>query len=730
MPLGAYDSRMPHAPTRRRLAPSLHHLPAYAWNGLTVALGVGMVQLVFGVFAGAQVAQLAASGAVCTSLADVPNTPGRTWQRVLAAAAWSVVAALVVALLRPHHVALGFGVAAVAFGAMMMMSWGARAGAVSFAPLLSMIFAMAVPEGAHAGVKLVLWNALGALAYVGWSMLSISVLQPRYRGLALIAALESTAQLFRSRAAVLQAPHAPEAAVRSMRAWIVDEAALAERLQSARDLLFAARDTLAYRRDAAMLLHAIDLRDVLLASRLDLDLLGEDKTGRLVVERVVRALHQIADAIDEAADAVHTGAPPAAREPLRFLDLFADVSLDPADRRNRLLPAVASRLQNLADVLARLQALLHGAREPLPLTRDQLKLFVAPEGWPLAALRAQLHIASPVLRHAVRMALALGSAYFIALVLPWASHPHWLVLSVAVVLRGNLEQTLTRRNARVFGTVLGCLLVVLLGKFSALHQLVFLVSVGVAHGYVNVRYIVTATAATVMALLQAHLVDPASGFAIAERLADTLLGAALAWAFSYVLPSWERRSLPQTIARSMQALQAYARLALQLDAGPGVQQRLARRQAYDALSAVAAAVQRSAVEPERVRIPLRPLSAFLDHGQRLMAHLSVIRLMLMRRMADLDAAETASLLDDSRAALMRELDVAASHASPDAETAVMQGLESLPEQPPMSELMPWLRRRLQATVRDAEQARASARLSLEALQEPEAGAARAARPAG
>jgi uncharacterized membrane protein YccC len=66
---------------------------------------------------------------------------------------------------------------------------------------------------------------------------------------------------------------------------------------------------------------------------------------------------------------------------------------------------------------------------------------------------------SPVLRHAVRAALALGSAYYLALALPWASHPHWLVLSVAVVLRGNLEQTLSRRNARVMGTMLGCAVV-------------------------------------------------------------------------------------------------------------------------------------------------------------------------------------------------------------------------------------------------------------------------------
>lgn len=702
------------------LARWLQHLPSYVWNGAAVAVGIGVVQLLFGAVAGLHAAQMAASGAVCTSLADVPNTSDRTWQRVLAAAGLSVAAALVVALLQPFPAALGLGVAAVAFVAMMTTSWGTRALPVSFAPLLSMVFVMAVPASAHQGLPLVMWNGLGALAYAVWSVLSLALLQPRYRRLALAATLGATAKLFRSRAAVLQAPHAVEADTRSMRAWIDDERALAERLQSARDLLFAAPDTSLSRRDTAVLLRAIDLRDVLLASRLDLDLLGDDAAGRLMVNRVSEALRQLASALEAAVDALLEGQPAAApaQPAFDFHALFADVELDAADRRIRLLPAVTNRLKNLSDHVAGIHALLRGGHEELPLSRPQLRLFVAPEGWPLAAVAQQLSLRSPVLRHAVRMALALASAYYIALALPWASHPHWLVLSVAVVLRGNLEQTLSRRNARVFGTVLGCLLVVLLGRLSSLQNMVFLAAAGVAHAFVNVRYIVTASAATVMALLQSHMVDPSGGFAITERLADTLLGALLAWGFSYVLPSWERRHLPQAMVRSLQALQAYARQALAtnaLDVAAGVQQRLARRQAYDGLAAVAASLQRSAVEPQHVRLPVKDLNAFLDHSQRLMAHLSVIRLMLARRSAELDVEETPRLLRDAGTRLWTGLDPNLRSTPADGGTLSSDGLDSLPPQPPQEAPMPWLRRRLEATVREAQQARASAASALAAL---------------
>ena len=176
----------------------LRRLPAYAINGITVAIGIGLIQLLFAALAGPLAAQLASGGAVCTSLADVPNTARRTWQRVLAAALLSVAASAVVALLRPYPIALGTGIAGIAFVATMALSWGLRAAAVSFAPILSLVFAMALPASLHAGAAQVLWNAAGALAYIAWSVGTAALLQPRYRRLALVATLRATASLFRS----------------------------------------------------------------------------------------------------------------------------------------------------------------------------------------------------------------------------------------------------------------------------------------------------------------------------------------------------------------------------------------------------------------------------------------------------------------------------------------------------------------------------------------------------
>jgi len=220
--------------------------------------------------------------------------------------------------------------------------------------------------------------------------------------------------------------------------------------------------------------------------------------------------------------------------------------------------------------------------------------------------------------------------------------------------------------------VLGCAIVLLL-----------------AHGFVVERYVITAAAATVMALLQAHLVAPMSGFTIGERLADTMLGAVLAWALSYVLPVWERRSLPQAIARALQALRDFTGSALRTDADCMVAQRLARRRAYDALDVLATALERSAVEPARVRPPERELALLLDRGHRLMAHLSLIRLMLTQRGAELDRPEAAAALDAAKRALTAALTLDSSGDLPPS-TLGAPAQDMLPVEPPARDVLPWL----------------------------------------
>jgi hypothetical protein len=154
--------------------------------------------------------------------------------------------------------------------------------------------------------------------------------------------------------------------------------------------------------------------------------------------------------------------------------------------------------------------------------------------------------------------------------------------------------------------------------------------------------------------------------------------------------------------RTLQALADYAGHALTFGGQPTLAQRLARRAVYDALSTLAAAVQRSTVEPRHVQLPIHELSRLLDHAQQLMAHLSSLRSLLTRRAAELDQPETHAALAEALQAMRASL-LQGDVSPPSPAVAGEPAMALLPEQPPAHNPLPWLLRRLGAAVTDARQ---------------------------
>ena len=681
-------------------------LTAAQVNGISVALGVASVQTVFGLGFGLTMGLAAAGGAVCASLSDLPNPPARVWPRLIPAAFLAAVVTLAVGLFQHSPVAMTVLIATTAFCTLMTMAWGLRAGPMSFSGILALVFAMAWHGGGlvgetplHALIHAA-WVLSGALAYALWARGCAWLLRRRYRELALAAAMRACMNRLRSRAVRIAGEVSAEDA--SIRVSISDDVLLADALQVARDHIFAARPSPHSRRQVDLLLGLIELRDLLLASRLDVELLGHDAAGWGWRVAIAATQKQLANALEALAAAVDLGAEPpvpdaeAARRALT--ERLAAVPAAVTDLRHHLVDALQNRVGHMLDDVAAMAARCAGPDRAPSLTPEQLRQFVSPEGWPLAALRAHLTLQSGVMRHALRATLALSSAYVLGLNLPWAAHPYWLVLSVAVVLRGNLEQTLARRDDRIAGTVIGCVLVVGLAQ---LHQppllsLAFLVAVGVAHAYVNVRYRVAATAATLMALLQPLLLTPAEFVLrtnVTERLADTVIGAALAWAFCFVLPQWERRSLGRLSLQLRGALARHAANVLRWSPDPAQQlaTRLSRQQAYTALAALAATANRTRVEPRHVRLPDAEIEAVMSHGYRMMALLGAVQQMLQRRAGRLNESVVVAALAETAAASTQAL-------QPTEVAPVVGPVETVlsdwPEHRDQQDLTPWLLRRL------------------------------------
>ncbi|MBV8604927.1 MAG: FUSC family protein [Pelomonas sp.] len=672
----------------------LQRLPAWVVNGITVTLGLALVQVSIGLVAGAQAAQTAIATAVCTSLADVVTTTGRVARRVLVAGVASTLWGALFLAARPWPGLLIPVVALLVFAAMLLLSWGPKAGSVSFAASLALVFAMSLPASQGLSWARFGWGLVGTVGYWIWAVVTARLLQPTWRRFALAQTAAGTARLLAAIARQVRQSQEP-----LWQSGVLDEeAALADRLQTARDLVFANDRGPDARRETALLLHLIDLRDLAMAVNLESSQFTSQPVSPQQAELCARAMQDIADALGAAAVPLRAASAPradataAAQASIRAL--LDELDRSTAAERCAAVLEVASLLRSQLALLAAIESLLApGAEVRLSCQRADLRRFISPDEWRFASVAANLRPGTPVFRHALRACVTAGFAYTLSRLSPWTPHPQWIILTITAVMQGSLAQTLLRRNARVLGTLAGCGVVALLALYPAPAFLAvcFLVASGVAHAFFPIRYAVTAGAAAVMAVLQAHLAVPDGGFSALERFADTVAGALLGWAATYVLPTWERNTLPAVLQQNVAALRAYAAEAASLRDSNAGAPRFARQRAYDALRALGAIRARSLAEPERVRVPVAALTAWLTSAYGLMSHLSNLRLTLTLHARDCESAELAAAL----AAVARTLDGLLGAGAPALAPESERALEAVPH------LASQVRRTLDAAARVA-----------------------------
>ena len=598
---------------RRLLHVALSH---YVLNGISVALGLLVISAGVHWWLGAFAASAAAVGVIVSGPPDMPAPRrGKFWQ-MLPAPLLGTPLFFAVQYWQHDTLALGLLLVPATFFIFLGMALGKRGAPVAISLMFAMVFSLAAgSHGADAAadassashLTTALTNtryfALGALLYLPWSVLANVLLNSRYRVQLLSDVLLSLAALMRVQArqftlasGALGTAHTTGAPEPHTGVMLLHHAAFADQLQGARDLILESPRTPRRQQRAAMLVQILEMRDHLLACELDLDTLRAQPEQAAVLASQQAVLQALAAEIERLADALLWRRPPVAFADMRWrlqtLSTETAPQVTPAGFNAPLLArGLADRMGHINDEALRLIALARGDVVPdLAVVRAYWQMFVSPTTWSWQPLRSLWHWDAPPLRHAVRAALAMGVGYAVAVHLPWGTHPYWVLLTIVVVLRGSLAQTLERRNLRVAGTLLGCVLAVavLAAQWPAWALLLAMtLAQAVAHSFALRRYLITAVAVTVLGLVQAHLLNTGSStaFALFERLVDTLIGTGIAWAFAYVLPSWERTQMASLVKRTLAAQAHHARVALGLgqlqavDNAPELAWRLARREA-------------------------------------------------------------------------------------------------------------------------------------------------------
>jgi uncharacterized membrane protein YccC len=613
-------------------------------NGLSVAMGVGLTGLLTGWVLGFDAAVAAATGAVCVSISDQPDPLGHKpwmlgWALVIAVS-FSALTAFAQFWLVPY----GF-VAVAAFTGLwtgLISAYGKRALTLSMTGVLTMVYAMGrhFPTQGDAFFYLELFTS-GALAYALYAWIIALAFDDRARRLLLAEAMRGFASYLRAKAALYNPDTEGPAAFRSL---IDAHATLVDRLQAARDALFSRRRHPIQKKRIDTLIALLDSFETMLSSDADYELLRRSRRRELkwrINNFILRVAEEV-EGLTLALRSRHVQVPPHPHqaEDAALIEAIRQANRDePEDETIDHAYFVTANKLALADShVAGLARALDRDTSPSALAGNlDLALFQQQTPYGLDVLLRQFDLGKPAMRFGIRLSLAMTAGLALTLVFPRFAHANWVLLTIALIMRANYSITSQRRWDRITGTLIGCAMAVVLIPVAppALLLTVIVLAIGLSHAYAGVKYRITAVGASISSLLLLHFSAPLIHPQFFERVVDTLIGAGLSYAFSFLLPNWERNDLPRLVKSLLTADGIFADAALRR---VHLRQpyRLARKRTLEAVAQLSGAIRRLADEPNASRRTLATLNELLGANYALASDLTSMPVLMKTRGAELD----------------------------------------------------------------------------------------------
>jgi uncharacterized membrane protein YccC len=680
----------------RRLGLALFRL--HIENGLAVALGMFAVGAGFYLIAGLSVTVLAYTGALCASIVDQPSRfsikPPIFGSTIIATSLISFLAALT----GGHALPLGILIASLSFAAALISAYGRRALGIGIAGILALVIGLTgEKETTTAALANTVVFAEGGVAYALFALFMAALLDDRNRRIVLGEALRAFANYLEAKAAAFdpEETHKP-----ALRALIEAHGVLTDSLQVARDMVYAGRITPRRRRHIDALTALVDCFEQILSSDADLEILRRAAHRHLL--RRMRALitdigYDIEALVIALAISRKDTHPPEHRDHLDAMaNEIARISSGPPAGPDEEIARAAfqstyTKLMRAIAQLQRLHMAICAPKSPSEHSNLNFVAFMQQETTSPRVLLAQFHLRSPTMRYAIRLTLAMTAGYAITLLFPNYVHGGWILLTTGLIMRANYSITRQRRNDRLAGTLLGCIvaaaLIYFLPGIWPLFGVIF--GVGLSHAFGAVNYRITALGASISALLLLHFMYPSVHPLFFERILDTLIGAALASAFSFLLPSWERRNIPRLVDNLIEKDRAFAGQAL-MRAPSEQDYRMSRRNALDAVSALSAATRRLLDEPNADRRMLAAINALLSANYLFASDLASVRTALLARASEFDPVEADGVLSAAREIVINTLSEEVTSRAKRPDRLRRRGWSDLPD----TAALPFLRRRL------------------------------------
>ncbi|AEG67921.1 FUSC family protein [Ralstonia solanacearum] len=638
----------------------------YVSRGVRTATGVIGLTLLALLAMDLQGAMVVSIGALCTSQMDLPSPLRHKFNELLACVLLTTLVTFIVAVATPYAV-LPAVIVVVSFLAGLMAVYGNKTLSLQFAALFVMTLTFTEEFAFREALEHTAQFFLGAAGYMAFAMAVAWSQRRRIKEQVLAECLYELAVYVERKAGFYDTALDFDA---QFNALVRQQISVADKQQVARDFVFRDNRGASDGRLVQIHMRMLDLYEYLLSTNTDYPLLRQ----WLADAEIMRLLRDIIERmrLDLEALAYAVGRDQPSPTPMSYDKEMAaiDAAVDELEHGHHAIPleAIAALEESVATVRGaiRLMAQLHAATATQVelssvLLRPDMTPFLTRQKYELSLVLEAFNWRSPVLRFALRTAMAVAAGLWIADHLPYASHGYWVLLTIVVILKPTFSMTRQRNVDRVLGTLIGCVIAAVLLRYvhsTWLLLAALYLSTAASAAFVTVRYRYTAAAAAVQVLIQINLLLPGSKGAIGERLVDTLIGAAIATAFSYVLPAWEYRNLPKLVDDVLRTNRRFIESARDLLLGSlkdDFAYRVQRKQFMDTLTGLIAAFARMLDEPKSRHRAVDNLNRFIVQNYLVAAHVAAVRILVSQRAQELDEADTRALIGQTVEAALESL---------------------------------------------------------------------------
>ncbi len=686
----------------------------YFYLGLRVAIGLVGLALLTQEISDSATAMTVCIGALCTTLMDMPSPLRHKFNEMLASVLLCSAVTLLISLCGPVQWLLMTVLVLVSFLASMMVVYGKKSMPLQLAALFIMTMSMEhqmtwQQSFHHAGLFM-----LGGLIYLAYAMAIAWFLRHRIKQQVLAEALFELAAYIDIKADFYDTRFN---LTEQFNKLVRHQSILADRQQASRDLILRShknsKDAIVVQVHVCML----DLYELILSTHTDYALLRQHLADSDVLTSLHDLAYKAARDIESVAYAVTRKRASYAQISYdkEWADIEAEIARlqakgDSAQEALATLRAQRNKIRAILKMIAELHLASQKVSANVPFwSGADMAPFLSQQKYELKTLLANLRLDSPVFRFALRVSMAISVGLLIGHWLPYAAHSYWIVLTIVIILRPTFSMTRQRRADRIIGTIIGCVVTAIVIRFvhsNIVLMAILFLSIVATPTFIYLRYRYTAIAVSLMILLQMHLVAPSNPNLVSERLIDTLIGAAVATVFSFVLANWEYQSLPRLVRQVLNVNLSYMQASFALLQGKCFDDfayRIERKRLMDSLAALSSALVRMLDEPASKQRAVEDINLFIVQNYLLVAHVAALRSILGRHASQLPVAPVNALLGHSHTQVCLTLSRALDQL--DNKAAISAPLAA-PAAPPVSEVdwsgWPLVKRRIRLLQADAD----------------------------